>query len=267
MRRTHAAWLVPPRARRRCEMDAERQCALNAEQRAAVQREVDAAFAAADAAASDAAAAPAGFAPQTDPVALQLHAALKRLESLEVENAALRVTEAELETARRDLATARLKCMFSEYVNIGRLNAAMRNFNCSDALAPDQRDGPHCGCEGCDEAGRDPEQEYPPPLQCLFVPVFQALLRELDITWSVDHDKIDDGALNSLYMQTLAAEDEYYACSPVDADLVADALWVSPQFGRRVWAASSAEDVSLAKIQRLIDRLHRVDQLAALIEP
>ena len=235
---------------------------MDAERRAAAQREVDAAFAAAAAAPGDAASG-AAFAPQTDPLALQLHAALKRVEEYEVENASLRAEAAALEAARRSvagsLALTELQLFFARINARTLLHDALRAFNSwdADASVPGQRDGPHCGCTACAVAGRvPPDDDYPAPPRCVFKPAFEALLHELGISCSFDFGQHDEGAHDSAYVQALGAEhaDE---CSPADAHLVAKHDWVFPQLGRRVWAAASVEDESVRKMQRLMDRLYQ----------
>jgi len=144
---------------------------MDAASRAAAQQELDAAYAAA-AAPGDAgdAATGAAFAPQTDPLALQLHAALKRAEEQEVANASLRAEATTLEAKRHalalSLASAELKVVFGRVNARTLLHDAMRDYNCWHAEAPEQRDGPHCGCNACGVAGRAGPQMMVHPQNC-----------------------------------------------------------------------------------------------------
>ena len=229
---------------------------MDGDGRAAAQREVDAAFAAAAVAAlrPGGAPPPGVFAPQTDPLTLQLHAALKRVEDLDAQIPKL---AAEAEAARAACARAEVQAFFARINVQTLLKDALQAYNCWNAETPAQRDGPHCGCTPCHVAGRVvSDEDYPRPPQCVFKPAFEALLRELGITCSFSFGLHDESARGSMYLQALG-EDHEQDCSPEDVHLVAKHDWVFVQFGRRVWAATSVEDEALQKMQRLLTRLYQ----------
>jgi hypothetical protein len=230
---------------------------MNATERAAAQREVDAAFATA---ASAGAATPGTFATQADPLALQLHAALKRVEELEPENASLRST---VEAARARAEHAELKAFFASVYASTLLRKDLCQFNCWDAEEDSgQTDGPHCGCVACGVAGRFADSEdYPTPRHCLFKPAFEAILRELDISFSLAFLQRDDSAAGSVYVE-VHGPDSLQDCSHEDVHLVAKHDWVFAGFGRRVWAATSVEDEGVRKMQLLLKRLYQEDVTA-----
>jgi hypothetical protein len=238
--------------------------AMSPTDRAAAQHEVDAAFAAAAAAGLARDGAPhSAFATQTDPVALQLHAALKRVEELEPENTSLRTA---VEAARAQAVDAELKAFFASVNTRTLLTEALCQFNCWDAEeGTGQTDGPHCGCLACGVAGRiDFDANYPSPPRCMFKPAFEAILQELDISYNFSMGLHDESAAGSLYVQVLGA-DALQDCSPEDAHLVAKSDWVFAQFGRRVWAATSVEDEAVRKMQRLLKRLYQDNAAAARV--
>lgn len=230
---------------------------MNASERAAAQREVDAAFAKV---ASAGAPTPGTFVTQTDPLALQLHAALKRVEELEPENASLRHA---VEAARAQAEHAELKAFFASVNKRTLLQEALCRFNCWDAEeGSGQKDGPHCGCLVCGVAGRVIfSEDYPVPPQCLFKPAFEAILRELDISYSLAFLPRDNSAAGSAYVD-VHGPDSLQDCSQEDVHLVAKHDWVFAGFGRRVWAATSVGDEGLRKMQRLMTRLYQEDVTA-----